>query len=154
MLRFPEQHFSVACLCNVGNAGPSRRANQVADIYLGNLMKPKESKAKESESKERAEVAVAAEQLGNYAGDYWSEELGAVYRLGVSDGRIKVVSIAGASGAPRANSLTKEALRAVGADEFEVGKSGVTLHFQRDGKQASAFTLDAGRTKGITFQRK
>jgi CubicO group peptidase (beta-lactamase class C family) len=154
MLRFPEQHFSVACLCNVGNAGPSRRANQVADIYLGNLMKPKESKAKESENKERAEVAVAAEQLGNYAGDYWSEELGAVYRLGVSDGRIKVVSIAGASGAPRANSFSKDALRAVGADEFEVGKSGVTLHFQRDGKLASAFTLDAGRTKGITFQRK
>jgi len=154
LLRFPEQHFSVACLCNVGTAGPSRRANQVADIYLGNLMKPKESKAKESENKERAEITVAAEQLASYAGDYWSEELGAVYWLGVSDGRIKVISIADASGAPRANAFSKDALRAVGADEFEVGKSGVTLHFHRDGKQASAFTLDAGRTKGITFQRK
>src|SRR5690349_17905095 len=26
MLRFPEQHFSVACLCNVGSARPSNRA--------------------------------------------------------------------------------------------------------------------------------
>src|SRR5229473_111794 len=30
LLRFPEQHFSVACLCNVGDAGPTRRAQQVA----------------------------------------------------------------------------------------------------------------------------
>jgi hypothetical protein len=36
-----------------------------------------------------------------------------------------------------------------------VGKSRVTLHFQRDAKQrASGFTLDAGRTKGLSFQRK
>jgi CubicO group peptidase (beta-lactamase class C family) len=158
LLRFPEQHFSVACLCNVGNAAPSRRAHQVADVYLGNLMKPKESKAKqnadENESKEKPEIPLAADQLGNYAGDYWSEELGAVYRLGVDEGRIKVLRIADASGSPRANTFSKDVLRKVGADEFEVGKSGVTLQFRRDGKQASAFTLDAGRTKGIEFQRK
>src|SRR5712671_2372535 len=53
LLRFPDQHFSVACLCNVGNAGATRRAHQVADIYLGSLMKPRENKSKESENKER-----------------------------------------------------------------------------------------------------
>src|SRR5467141_1297659 len=42
LLRFPDQHFSVACLCNVGNAGPTRRARQVADVYLAGLMKPRE----------------------------------------------------------------------------------------------------------------
>jgi CubicO group peptidase (beta-lactamase class C family) len=155
LLRFPEQHFSVACLCNVGNAGPTRRAHQVADIYLGSLMKPKEIKSQESENKEKSEVAVAADQLRNYSGDYWSEELGVVYRLGVTDGRIKVLSVVDASGSPRVNNFATDALRAIGADEFEVGKSRVTLHFQRDAKQpASAFTLEAGRTKGIAFQRK
>src|SRR4030088_642584 len=54
-LRVSDQHFSVACLCNVGNAGATRRAHQVADIYLGNLMKPRDSKSKESESKESIE---------------------------------------------------------------------------------------------------
>src|SRR5579859_820954 len=44
LLRFPQQHFSVACLCNRGDANPSRRARQVADIYLGSLMKPKEAR--------------------------------------------------------------------------------------------------------------
>src|SRR5467141_1683729 len=155
LLRFPEQHFSVACLCNVGDAGPTRRAHQVADIYLGSSMKPREIKSQESENKEKSEVAVAADQLRNYSGDYWSEELGVVYRLGVTDGRIKVLSVVDASGSPRVNNFATDSLRAIGADEFEVGKSRVTLHFQRDAKQsASAFTLDAGRTKGIAFQRK
>jgi CubicO group peptidase (beta-lactamase class C family) len=155
LLRFPEQHFSVACLCNVGNAGPTRRAHQVADIYLSSLMKPKENKSTESESKEKNEIAVDTDQLRNYSGDYWSEELGVAYRLGVTDGRIKVLSVVDASGSPRVNNFAIDALRAIGADEFEVGKSRVILHFQRDAKQpASAFTLDAGRTKGIAFQRK
>src|SRR4051812_22947899 len=39
LLRFPEQHFSVVCLCNVGNARPSKRADRVAEIFLGSLMK-------------------------------------------------------------------------------------------------------------------
>ena len=155
LLRFPDQHFSVACLCNVGSAGPSRRAGQVADIYLGSLMKPRGNKSHESESKEKSEVTVGADQLKTYSGEYWSEELGVVYRLGVMDGRIKVLSVADASGSPRVNNFSADALRAVGSDEFEAGKSGVTFHFQREAKQtASAFTLDAGRTKGIAFQRK
>src|SRR5437588_8843102 len=41
LLRFPEQHFSVACLCNLGNAHPGKRAEKVAEIYLGSLMKAK-----------------------------------------------------------------------------------------------------------------
>lgn len=155
LLRFPEQHFSVACLCNVGNAGPTRRARQVADIYLGSLMKPKENRSKESENKEKNEIAVDAAQLRNYSGEYWSEELGVAYRLGVSDGRVKVLSVVDASGSPRVNNFSSDVLRAVGVGEFEIGKSRVILHFQGDAKQlASAFTLDAGRTKGIVFQRK
>src|SRR5258708_32334099 len=78
LLRFPDQHFSVACLCNVGNAGPSRRATQVADIYLGSLMKPRAPKSQGSESKEKAELSIGADQLKNYSGEYWSEELGVI----------------------------------------------------------------------------
>jgi CubicO group peptidase (beta-lactamase class C family) len=61
LLRFPEQHFSVACLCNRGDANPSRRAVQVADIYLGSMMKPKEEKkAAEREAGEKKETIGAA----------------------------------------------------------------------------------------------
>ena len=155
LLRFPEQHFSVACLCNVGNAHPTKRAHEVADVYLGSLMKPKEQrKPEETEKKEKAEISLTAQQLQSYAGDYWSEELGVAYRLAVADGRIKVVAMRDGSGSPRVNNFPAELLRSTGTDEFEVGKSGVTLHFNHAGPSASGFTLDAGRTKGISFLRK
>src|SRR6266481_1650180 len=120
LLRFPEQHLSVACLCNLGDAGPSRRAHQVADVYLASMMKPKEQNKEEDKNNEKSEIALAAEQLKPYAGDYWSEELGVIYRLGLSDGSIKVAAVLDASGTPRVNNFRNE-MRATGADEFEVG---------------------------------
>ena len=154
LLRFPEQHFSVACLCNVGNANPTKRAHEVADVYLGNLMKPREPKKAEEEKKEKGEITLTAQQLQSFAGDYWSEELGVTYRLAVVEGRMKVMAVRDGSGSPRANNFSAEAMRATGSDAFEIGKSGVTLHFGHVGEGPSGFTLDAGRTKGITFQRR
>jgi CubicO group peptidase (beta-lactamase class C family) len=40
LLRFPEQKFSVICLCNVANAEPENLARQVADIYLSDRLQP------------------------------------------------------------------------------------------------------------------
>ncbi len=34
LLRFPDERFSVACLCNLAQTNPSQLANRVADIYL------------------------------------------------------------------------------------------------------------------------
>jgi CubicO group peptidase (beta-lactamase class C family) len=45
LLRFPEQRFSVICLCNLSTAHPSRLANQVADIYLEGALKPEATTA-------------------------------------------------------------------------------------------------------------
>ena len=156
LLRFPDQHFSIACLCNLGSASPGKRANQVADVYLGSLMKPKEqSKSGDDESaeKEKKEIVVVETELKNYAGDYWSDELGVMYRLGIVNGKIKVVAMMDASGSPRANNFSAETARSTGTDEFQVGRW-VTLRFQRNAQgTANAFTLDAGRTKGMTFTR-
>jgi CubicO group peptidase (beta-lactamase class C family) len=161
LLRFPEQHFSVACLCNVGNAQPSKRAHQVADVYLASLMKAKEPKKgadeEEGNQKEKGRVEVKSEQMKAYAGDYWSEELGTVYRLGMGDAGLTITAVLDAAGMPRYNNFRDAVMRATGKDELEVGKTGVTLHFARPGAAndaAPSFTLDAGRTKGIVFQRR
>jgi CubicO group peptidase (beta-lactamase class C family) len=34
ILRFPQQKFSVICLCNLGTSNPARMSYQVADLYL------------------------------------------------------------------------------------------------------------------------
>src|SRR5262249_55725733 len=40
ILRFPEQKFTVLCLCNVSSADPSGLARKVADIYLEKSLQP------------------------------------------------------------------------------------------------------------------
>jgi CubicO group peptidase (beta-lactamase class C family) len=40
LLRFPEQKFSVICLCNIASAVPENLARQVADIYLADRLQP------------------------------------------------------------------------------------------------------------------
>src|SRR5580704_5149681 len=156
LLRFPEQHFSVACLCNRGDANPTRRAHQVADIYLGSMMKPKEEKkAAEHEAVEKKEIPMSAEQLRLYTGDYWSSELGVTYRLGIVDGKLKIVSMLDGSGFTHTGNLPSDGFAATSQDEFRLMKMGVTIHFERDSNQAiSGFKLDAGRTRGMIFTRR
>jgi len=157
LLRFPEQHFSVACLCNLGNAAPSKRAHQVADIYLASSLKPKQEKKKEGEEsrKKKDSIKLTEEQLQAYAGDYWSEELGVAYRLGVADGKFKVLKIMDAAGFPRLNGSPQDGLRATGVDEFEAVGTPATIHFKRDDRGGvKRFILDAGRTRGMIFVRR
>ena len=157
LLRFPEQHFSVACLCNLGSANPSSRAQRVADVYLAGLMKPKEVKKEMEEKleKEKKLIPQTTEQLRSYQGDYWSDELGVAYRLGIVDGKLKVVALLDASGAAHTGDLPRDAFEATAADNFEMNQTGIAVHFERDQQQSvKGFTLDAGRTRGVIFTRK
>jgi CubicO group peptidase (beta-lactamase class C family) len=45
LTRFPDQRVSVAVLCNVSSAQATQYAHAVADIYLGNRVKPAETTA-------------------------------------------------------------------------------------------------------------
>ncbi|MGB2589385.1 MAG: serine hydrolase domain-containing protein [Candidatus Acidiferrum sp.] len=158
LLRFPEQHFSVACLCNRSDASPTRRAHQVADIYLGAMMKPKdEKKSAESgrDKTEKKETPLTAEQLRSYTGDYWSDELGVTYRLGIVDNKLKVIAILDGSGLLHSVDFFSDPFGATGTDEFSLSKLPISLHFERDANQTiSGFKLDAGRTLGMIFTRR
>jgi len=156
LLRFPEQHFSVACLCNLGSARPSNRAQRVADIYLAGAMGPKEEKKKESEGDERqkVEIRLAEEQVREYRGDYSSDELQVSYRLEAAEGKLKL-AIGLPSGAfGSLGNSPQDYLRATGTDEFQFGDTGIAIHFQRNAEhRVTGFMLDAGRTRGLIFVR-
>jgi CubicO group peptidase (beta-lactamase class C family) len=66
-LRFPEQRFGVATLCNVSTANPTQLAERVADVYLANVLT---STAPVPE--DLPEVALPAEQIAGLAGMYWN----------------------------------------------------------------------------------
>lgn len=157
LMRFPDQHFSVATLCNLGSSDPTRRASQVADVYLNSVMKPKTVKSAEADDeepkKETATVSLTKEQLTAYAGGYWSDEMGVSYRLAVRDGALKVVAVLDKIDLPRANNFAKEEFRPTGTDVFTVGEDGLKVKFKRDGGTPSEFQLDAGRSTGIVFRR-
>jgi hypothetical protein len=157
-LRFPEQHFSVACLCNLGNENPTRRAHAVADVYLSASMKPKGEQKKDADDdrkKKKESVNLTPEQLQPYVGDYWSNELGVSYRMGITASQLKLEAILDAAGLPRQNNISTKGFRATGSDEFEVSGTPGVLHFKRnDANTIRGFRLDFGRSEGLDFVRK
>src|SRR6267142_3935704 len=70
LLRFPEQHFSVACLCNLANENPEKRAHEVADMFLAAEMKePKPPGETDGSSHDKKEtIPLSADQLIAYQG--------------------------------------------------------------------------------------
>ena len=156
-LRFPQQHFSVACLCNVGGANHAKRAYEVANIYLGGVMKPQEHKVAEANPDKKAPTVAqfARDEIQAYAGVYSSEELGVLYSLAEEGGNLVLKGIAGVEGLPRANMVPRPVFRPVTKNEFQTGgEESLDLHFRRDANGLPAsFVLDAWATRGIIFTR-
>jgi hypothetical protein len=94
MTRFPEQHFSVAVLCNSAETDPSALARQVADIVLAKEIKAAGvgTPAKEPAAKTIASTAVVltAEQMAAFTGLYWNRENDAYVNAFVKEGKLEV----------------------------------------------------------------
>lgn len=93
-LRFPEQHFAVACLCNKGETNPGELTQRVADIYLAAEFK--EPAPVRSETMPKS-VAVAAERLAQYPGLYFKKDDERTVRVTVKDDKVSL-AFSGAGG--------------------------------------------------------
>ena len=72
--RFPEQQFATAILCNVANVNPGALANQVADLYLAEVLAPAASaSASETRPEARTVATVDPAIYDDYAGKYADE---------------------------------------------------------------------------------
>ena len=85
LLRFPQQHFSVACLCNQAETTPSELTRKVADIYLAEQLKEPPPARLEPSAKP---VAVPDELLAQYAGLYWKKDDERATRILHKDGKL------------------------------------------------------------------
>jgi hypothetical protein len=81
ILRFPEQRFTVVCLCNVSSANPSRLARKVADIYL------EKDLGAEPESNETSQSERFPDP-GPFAGRYLDSRKHLVYSFTSKDGKL------------------------------------------------------------------
>jgi CubicO group peptidase (beta-lactamase class C family) len=83
LLRFPAQHFSVACLCNAGDSGPSNLTQKVTDILLAAELKEPETAATKAKA---TFINPPQEQLGAKAGFYFETKSRLLRKLVVKDG--------------------------------------------------------------------
>jgi beta-lactamase family protein len=141
MIRFPEQRFTVICLCNTNAANAEALARQVADIYLADQLKPAQARPNNPPASSSPTQPPAAEQMAEYTGAYYSEELDTTYRIIIEGGNLI------------AKVRSRRRLSAQGRDEF--GWEEISFNFTRnDQGQITGFTLNSVRAKGIRFVRK
>ncbi len=143
LLRFPDQHFSVACLCNLANANPEKRADQVAEIYLGGLMKP-DQHAPGADAKPQAAtgVTLTSAQMEALTGMYRNAATRNVARVSVVNGNLQL-GIYGRTFGLRALSSTQFSIMNFPIDAkvtFESASNGTNRAMKVSGDEAIAAT--------------
>jgi CubicO group peptidase (beta-lactamase class C family) len=124
LIRFPEQRFSVALMCNFANANPGNFVRQVADIYLADQLELDQAEA--SAKKEpggmdgvAGTVTLSAEQLAGKAGIYWHSASEEAMRLYVDAGKLLLAGGPGITLTP------------VAEDHFKMAAEQVDFFFDR-----------------------
>lgn len=143
--RFPEQHFTVALLCNSSKAKPSELANQITDIFLENLFKEDaNAEKKPAVAGDHQMLKLSREQLAEYTGAYYSVEVDNSFTLETMEEGLRVLD----------NNLPLAVIKPVGDDVFRHPEYGYKLVFERasDGT-LSGFTYNGSRVMGLTFSK-
>jgi len=142
MIRFPEQRFSVAVLCNRSDADAAHLARQVAAVYLADSLAPENREPAPPAGE--AGYSLTAADLAQYAGDYWEDAEAFAAETRVEDGKLWAVH----------SPTRRNELAPIGPDRFRMlGMPGdVVVHFDRDagGVRGMRLTID-GKPRG-TFR--
>ena len=143
LVRFPDQRFSIATLCNLEDINPTILNNQIADLYLANQLKP----LTVADTVPRAAAPPAATPAtftaSDFVGNYRSDELGTTYRIEALNGELRMHG-----GLP-----VMRVLQSTGNDTFRGGN--YTFRFERDARgSVISFTVQAGRVQNIKFVRR
>jgi CubicO group peptidase (beta-lactamase class C family) len=144
LLRFPDQHLSVSCLCNLARTNPSQLARRVAEIYLGDRMTPAAEASVIAAGRRSGEGVSgnwtpSVHDLTTFVGRYESPELETAYTFSVDNGKLML----------HRRRSAPIALTPTAADTFMA--EGITYRFTREKGRPSGFLVDAGRTKNLRF---
>ncbi len=91
MLRFPEQKFSVICLCNLGSADATGLATKVADIFLEKQLKQLAKDNGSGAVSESTFLKLSEQELADIAGLYFNPTAVTHRRVIVKDGKLMFV---------------------------------------------------------------
>lgn len=89
-IRFPDQRFSLVCLCNFSRSNPGALTRRVADIYLADQLKPEKPREKKPNA-----VAVSTgekptgKELASKTGAYYDRKEEQTVRITLLDGKLR-----------------------------------------------------------------
>jgi CubicO group peptidase (beta-lactamase class C family) len=146
LVRFPDQHVSVAVLCNVTSGAATPAAEAVADVYLGDSIKAGEPGGRGAGGPggrgASKPAPLTAEQLVAYVGSYASDEAEATYTIAV-DGSTLVL---------KRRPDTTIRLTATGVDTFTASVGGI--RFIRDAAgRVTELSVAGSRVFDMRFRR-
>lgn len=84
LLRFPDQHFSVACLCNNGSTNPAALAYQVSDLYLAGQLSPSPPRTVSGG------IQLTEQELKSKVGVYWDARAEDIARTSIREGKLRL----------------------------------------------------------------
>src|SRR5215475_8073113 len=147
LARFPDQRFSVACLCNLSVTNPSMLAMRVADVYLSEEIKALElKKAKEIDAKTggglTGTVVIAEEKLKDKAGIYRSLTNGELRRITLREGNLWIDDL----------TMLAASLKPVSETQFIAGPDGSWVEFKSAGAKTQLH-LSRNNRKPVKFER-
>ena len=134
LLRYPQQRFGVAALCNLAQTNPTQLAQRVAEVYLGDQMQPVTATARVAE----AEVALPAAELAALAGLYWNARDAIARRFVFEDGHLKM----------RTSPEQTTTLKSIGNRRFVLENPSPTLIFE-----SNRLTIAPESGTAVTFER-
>ena len=153
LMRFPDAHYSLAALCNLGSSAPGTLLRQVADATLSaRFTEPRPAppagaagtgggqRGRGSAPRGSTPAVVAAD----YAGSYYSDEADATFTVTASENRVLL---------RRDSDREATELQPSGVDEFRF--RGMSVRFERDAnKRVTALAVDAGRVRDVRFVKR
>jgi len=145
LARYPDQHLSVAVLCNAGDANATQYAHAVAEAYLGGVLKPAAAPAGGGRGAGQGTAAFQADaaDVASYPGRYTSDEAETVLTV-AKDGADLVI---------KRRPDTTLRMRPVSRDVFAVPTLG-TVTFRRDqGRQVTGLSVKLDRVWDMRFRR-
>jgi CubicO group peptidase (beta-lactamase class C family) len=145
--RFPEQGLAIAVLCNASTADPTALARGVADAYLGGALTPAQTddapkRVPLFDAPSRQAATVSSSALAAYAGEYYSEEVDARYRVAVRNSALSF----------RTGTSDPTLAWPLSADTFD-WNGYYTVQFVRRGPRVTGFEVTNARMRRVTFVR-
>ena len=148
LIRFPDQKFGVVILCNLDTFNPLRLAEKVANLYLADVLAPVEASKPEkaaAPAKDIKSEPLTPEQLIEFEGDYYTEELDTTYTIRVHEDQLV------------AQHIRHDDILLTYADGHFLGNTWFfpEIHFTRDDTgRVTGFKLTGGRVKHLHFEKK